>query len=71
MDHLIVLGLLHDRRPKLRAFSARLADQVDSWMVQQPNIAPIFYREWLAGQPGASRSGEVLGSLGVTPSPEV
>lgn len=71
MDHLIVFGLLYDRRPKLRAFSARPADQVDAWMEQHPDIIPIFYREWLAGQPGTSRAGEVLGSLGVAPSSEV
>ncbi len=65
LDHLIVLDLLSGRSPALRPFSASLADQVDAWMEGSPGVAAVLYREWIAGEVGASRAAEVLGSLGV------
>ncbi len=66
LDHLIVLHLLSDRTPALRSFSAALTEQVDAWMEQHAEQVPLLYRDWIAGQPGASRAGEVLGSLGIS-----
>jgi superfamily II DNA/RNA helicase len=70
MDHLTVLGLLYERPPRLRSFSAKFADQVDAWMEQHPDTVPIVYREWIAGQAEASRAAEVIGSLGILLPPD-
>ena len=65
LDHLIVLSLLHDRLPQIRPFSKKLVNQVDTWMEQNPSKVPLLYREWIAGQPGASKAAELLGSLAI------
>lgn len=67
LDHLVVLDLLYDRTPNLRRFSKALVGQVDGWMEASPGRTPLLFREWIAGQQGASRAEEVLGSLGVSP----
>jgi len=65
LDHLLLLDLLYDRAPTLRRFSRALVDQVDAWMEEMPGRTSLLYREWVAGQRGASRAIEVLGSLGI------
>jgi helicase len=67
LDHLFCLALLSDRSPSLRRFSADLTGQIDSWMEQRPSVVPLLYRKWVAGEKDASRSVEVLGSLGLRP----
>ncbi len=66
LDHYIILNLLSDRPGRhLRPFSAALVEQVDAWMERMPDRVPLLYRQWIAGQRGASRASEVLGSLGI------
>lgn len=65
LDHLIVLALLHDGFPLLRTYSNALADQVDAAMERLGSEIPMLYREWIHGTPSASRSPEVLASLGI------
>jgi superfamily II DNA/RNA helicase len=65
LDHLLLLELLSDHAPTLRPFSQKLAEQLDSWMESTPDHTSVLYREWIAGQRGASRANEVLGSLGL------
>lgn len=66
-DHLLLLNLLHDRTPSLRRFSAKLADQVESWCEKPGNPTPTLFREWVAGDKEHSKAIEILGSLGISP----
>lgn len=65
LDHLTVLELLSSNTPQLRPFSARLAEQVDSWMEKSSKHVPMLYRDWIAGEEDSSRAMEILGSLGI------
>ncbi len=67
LDHLIVLGLLFDRSPRLRRFNATLPEKLDAWMGCAPDRASLLHQEWISGSPSASRASEVLGSLGIRP----
>jgi hypothetical protein len=67
LDHMIVLHLLTDYAPPLRAFSTGLCDQVEAWIETTPTRTPILYREWIAGSQETSRAIEITGSLGLTP----
>lgn len=65
LDHLIVLYALYDRRPSLRKFSKDLAAQVMTWIEGAPENTSMLFREWIAGEKGHSKAGEVLASLGI------
>lgn len=67
LDHLIVLGLLYERVPKLRRYSASLAKELDAWVGATHYHTSLLYEEWISGSRGASRASEVLGSLGIYP----
>jgi helicase len=69
LDHLIVLELLFDRRPKLRRFSPALVGQLDAWMRNVRGHDSLLHEEWIAGSRGTSGAGEVLGSLRIRPAP--
>jgi ATP-dependent DNA helicase len=65
LDHLIALELLRPRTLPGRRFSERFVEQIDAWTETHPEWGSVLYREWIRGAVGASRSVEVLGSLGV------
>lgn len=67
LDHLLALVLLFGNSPGLRPYTSKLSGQVGAWMEASPEHTPVLYREWITGEPGASRAIEVLGSLGLTP----
>jgi helicase len=67
LDHLIILGLLMERRVSIRRFSKSLVEQVDSWMEGKSGQTPVLFREWITGAQGGSKADELLGSLGVSP----
>ena len=50
LDHLLLLHLLHDNSPKLRRFSAKLAEQVSAWCESRPEQAPLLFNHWLDGE---------------------
>lgn len=66
LDHLLILGLLHERRHSLRVYSASLHEQIDGWMEESPERKSLIFREWVRGLPGFSRADEIMGSLGIT-----
>jgi len=65
LDHLIVLWALYDRRPSLRMFSKDLTEQVTTWIEGSTDNKSVLFREWIAGEQGHSKAGEVLASLGI------
>jgi helicase len=67
LDHLIVLGLLYDRSPRLRQYSSTLTEELDARMDATSDHDSLLYREWISGSRGASRAAEVLGLLGIHP----
>jgi helicase len=65
LDHLLIIGLLSDRSPKLRRFSDSLADQIDAWHESRSHQEKsLLFAEWIAGSASTSKAGELLGSLG-------
>lgn len=66
LDHLLILDLLSEQSPSLRRYSAKLSGQIESWCEANASQTPILFRKWIWGTEDESRSGEVLGSLGIT-----
>src|SRR5439155_18769059 len=55
LDHPVLFESFRERVLAGRRFGERLVAQVDGWMESHPG-ASVLYREWIRGDPGASRS---------------
>jgi len=64
MDHLLLMCLLSDRHPKVRAFGEKLAHQVDAWHASTQLGSSLLFRTWVAGSASSSRADELCGSIG-------
>jgi len=63
LDWLILVGLLSERSPSLVNFSEKLVDDVEKWMENHSEIAPLLYYRWIKGKQGFAKTEELAGSL--------